>query len=46
MKLAFTFWHDLRRCVDTIAETLGAEELSEDAISAFLHFAGEMQVGY
>ncbi|CAJ1416587.1 unnamed protein product [Effrenium voratum] len=29
MKLAFTFWHDLRRCVDTIAETLGAEELSE-----------------
>ena len=30
LKLAFTFWKDLRRCVDTIAETLGAEELSED----------------
>mmetsp|Transcript_45280 Transcript_45280/g.105693 ORF Transcript_45280/g.105693 Transcript_45280/m.105693 type:complete len:759 (+) Transcript_45280:77-2353(+) len=30
LKLAFTFWQDLRRCVDTIAETLGAEELSED----------------
>ncbi|CAJ1416586.1 unnamed protein product [Effrenium voratum] len=30
LQLAFTFWGDLRRCVDTIAETLGAEELSED----------------
>lgn len=30
MKLAFTFWQDLRRCVDKIAEDLGAEDLSEE----------------
>merc|ERR1711974_250303 len=27
---AFLFWDDLRRCVDQIAEPLGAEELAED----------------
>jgi hypothetical protein len=27
--LAFTFWGDVRRCVDTVADTLGAEDLSE-----------------
>ena len=31
MKLAFTFWQDLRRCVDSIAESLGAEDLSEES---------------
>lgn len=30
LQLAFTFWADVRRCVDTVAETLGAEDLSED----------------
>jgi len=30
LKLAFHFWADLRRCVDAIAEPLGAEELNED----------------
>merc|ERR1719311_1271783 len=30
LKIAFRFWHDLKRCVDAIAEPLGAEELSED----------------
>merc|ERR1712224_218828 len=30
LKTAFVFWNDLKRCVDTIAEPLGAEELSED----------------
>lgn len=30
LKVAFTFWEDLRRCVDEIAEPLGAEDLAED----------------
>jgi len=30
LKLAFRFWEDLRRCVEAIAEPLGAEELNED----------------
>jgi hypothetical protein len=34
LKTAFTFWNDLKRCVDTIAEPLGAEELSEDMTHA------------
>jgi len=39
LQSAFAFWDDLRRCVDTIAEPLGAEELSEDMknASAILH---------
>jgi len=34
LKTAFVFWEDLRRCVDAIAEPLGAEELSEDMRAA------------
>jgi len=34
LKLAFQFWADLRRCVDNIAEPLGAEELNEDMKAA------------
>lgn len=34
LKMAFRFWDDLRRCVDAIAEPLGAEELSEDMKAA------------
>jgi len=34
LKLAFRFWEDLRRCVDAIAEPLGAEELNEDMKAA------------
>eukprot|EP00930_Biecheleria_cincta_P050597 TRINITY_DN3578_c0_g3_i1.p1 TRINITY_DN3578_c0_g3~~TRINITY_DN3578_c0_g3_i1.p1 ORF type:complete len:759 (-),score=134.44 TRINITY_DN3578_c0_g3_i1:56-2332(-) len=34
LKLAFRFWEDLRRCVGTIAEPLGAEELEKDMRSA------------
>lgn len=34
LRIAFAFWDDLRRCVDAIAEPLGAEELSEDMKSA------------
>lgn len=34
LKAAFAFWEDLRRCVDTIAEPLGADELSEDMKNA------------
>jgi hypothetical protein len=30
LKVAFSFWQDLKRCVDTIAELLGAEELAAD----------------
>mmetsp|Transcript_90628 Transcript_90628/g.259153 ORF Transcript_90628/g.259153 Transcript_90628/m.259153 type:complete len:760 (-) Transcript_90628:224-2503(-) len=30
LKTAFAFWHDLRRCVDHIAEPLDAQELAED----------------
>ncbi|CAE7618001.1 mkt1, partial [Symbiodinium natans] len=30
LKLALTFWEDIRRCVDTIAEQLEADELSEN----------------
>mmetsp|Transcript_93488 Transcript_93488/g.248154 ORF Transcript_93488/g.248154 Transcript_93488/m.248154 type:complete len:749 (-) Transcript_93488:75-2321(-) len=30
LKTAFIFWDDLRRCVDAIAEPLGAQELSEE----------------
>uniref|UniRef100_A0A7S2BM54 XPG N-terminal domain-containing protein n=1 Tax=Alexandrium andersonii TaxID=327968 RepID=A0A7S2BM54_9DINO len=30
LRHAFEFWHDLRRCVDAIAESLGAEEMSQD----------------
>ncbi|CAK9006148.1 unnamed protein product [Durusdinium trenchii] len=30
LQLAFTFWQDLKRCVDTVADPLGAEDLSED----------------
>jgi hypothetical protein len=29
LKLAFTFWKDLKRCVESIAEPLGAESLLE-----------------
>jgi len=34
LKNAFIFWDDLRRCVDAIAEPLGAEELSQDMKNA------------
>lgn len=34
LKLAFRFWEDLRRCVDAIAEPLGAQELNEDMKAA------------
>jgi len=34
LKLAFQFWTDLRRCVEAIAEPLGAEELNEDMKAA------------
>jgi len=39
LKYALLFWEDLTRCVDAIAEPLGAEELAEDmkAASALLH---------
>eukprot|EP00931_Biecheleriopsis_adriatica_P003970 TRINITY_DN105710_c0_g1_i1.p1 TRINITY_DN105710_c0_g1~~TRINITY_DN105710_c0_g1_i1.p1 ORF type:complete len:754 (-),score=202.76 TRINITY_DN105710_c0_g1_i1:55-2316(-) len=30
LQLAFTFWDELRRCVDTIAEDLQADDLSKD----------------
>ena len=30
LKGAFLFWEEMRRCVDIIAEPLGAEELAED----------------
>ena len=30
--LAFNFWTDLRRCVDTVAEALEADDLSEDTM--------------
>jgi len=30
LKNAFRFWEDLRRCVEQIAEPLGAQELNED----------------
>eukprot|EP00440_Ansanella_granifera_P033251 gb/GFBE01036076.1/.p1 GENE.gb/GFBE01036076.1/~~gb/GFBE01036076.1/.p1 ORF type:complete len:111 (+),score=16.35 gb/GFBE01036076.1/:1-333(+) len=33
LRLAFRFWNDVRRCVTTKAETLGAEEV-RDAINA------------
>lgn len=34
LKTAFHFWTDLKRCVDAIADPLGAEELSEDMTHA------------
>lgn len=34
LKVAFRFWEDLRRCVEAIAEPLGAEELNEDMKAA------------
>mmetsp|Transcript_50726 Transcript_50726/g.117800 ORF Transcript_50726/g.117800 Transcript_50726/m.117800 type:complete len:761 (+) Transcript_50726:91-2373(+) len=34
LRTAFHFWDDLRRCVDEIAEPLGAEELAEDMKAA------------
>jgi len=37
LRAAFAFWNDLRRCVDTIAEPLGAEDLMRD-----MHSASEM----
>lgn len=37
LKLAFVFWEDLKRCVDQIAEPLGAEELSK-----MMHNASQM----
>mmetsp|Transcript_37642 Transcript_37642/g.107530 ORF Transcript_37642/g.107530 Transcript_37642/m.107530 type:complete len:756 (-) Transcript_37642:56-2323(-) len=30
LRTAFTFWEDLSRCVHSIAETLGAQELSDE----------------
>mmetsp|Transcript_104029 Transcript_104029/g.323462 ORF Transcript_104029/g.323462 Transcript_104029/m.323462 type:complete len:749 (-) Transcript_104029:78-2324(-) len=30
LRTAFVFWEDLRRCVDAIADPLGAEELRDD----------------
>jgi len=30
LKVAFAFWEDLQKCVQTIAEPLGAEELADD----------------
>lgn len=30
LKMAFKFWEDVRRCVNSIAEPLGAEDLAED----------------
>lgn len=34
LKVAFHFWNDLRRCVEAIAEPLGAEELHNDMKAA------------
>eukprot|EP00931_Biecheleriopsis_adriatica_P028044 TRINITY_DN16776_c0_g1_i1.p1 TRINITY_DN16776_c0_g1~~TRINITY_DN16776_c0_g1_i1.p1 ORF type:complete len:743 (+),score=145.87 TRINITY_DN16776_c0_g1_i1:257-2230(+) len=34
LKLAFAFWEELTRCVQKIAEPLGAEELAEDMMAA------------
>lgn len=34
LKLAFTFWQDLKRCVRVIAENLGADELLDDMNTA------------
>jgi len=34
LKIAFTFWNDLKRCVSEIAEPLGAEELQSDMEAA------------
>jgi len=34
LRVAFKFWADLRRCVDEIAEPLGAEELCQDMAAA------------
>jgi len=34
LKIAFFFWQDLRRCVEAIAEPLGAQELCEDMRNA------------
>jgi hypothetical protein len=34
LKHGFIFWNDLRRCIETIAEQLGAEEMSEDMKAA------------
>eukprot|EP00931_Biecheleriopsis_adriatica_P028045 TRINITY_DN16776_c0_g2_i1.p1 TRINITY_DN16776_c0_g2~~TRINITY_DN16776_c0_g2_i1.p1 ORF type:complete len:743 (+),score=127.44 TRINITY_DN16776_c0_g2_i1:66-2294(+) len=34
LKLAFSFWEELTRCVLKIAEPLGAEELAEDMMAA------------
>mmetsp|Transcript_108817 Transcript_108817/g.283774 ORF Transcript_108817/g.283774 Transcript_108817/m.283774 type:complete len:90 (+) Transcript_108817:1-270(+) len=34
LKLAFTFWKDLKRCVDAIATPLEAEELMQDMSAA------------
>lgn len=34
LKYAFQFWNDLRRCVDKVAEPLGAVELSEEMKNA------------
>lgn len=36
LKVAFAFWDDLKRCVEAIAEPLGAEELSQDIANASL----------
>jgi len=43
LKLAFRFWEDLKRCVDAIAEPLGAEELSEDMTTASEVLAQQQQ---
>jgi len=40
---AFHFWDDLRRCVDEIAEPLGAEELSADMKTASLFLQQQQQ---
>jgi len=34
LRSAFAFWEDLRRCVDDIADKLGAEELAEEMKNA------------
>jgi len=44
LKLAFTFWKDLKRCVDEIAEPLGAEELMQDMSAATTMLEAQMQL--
>mmetsp|Transcript_57653 Transcript_57653/g.137121 ORF Transcript_57653/g.137121 Transcript_57653/m.137121 type:complete len:781 (+) Transcript_57653:107-2449(+) len=43
LKTAMLFWEDLRRCVDEIAEPLGAGELAEDMKNASMLLESQQQ---